>query len=179
MRELYHFSEEPSIEVFVPRAPLAHPKQEPLVWAIDAWHQPMYFAPRDCPRALFWPLPTTSAADHQRFWSYVGDRIVLAIEAAWLERLRTVRIYRYVFPAAGFESLNDAGMYVSRETVVPLRVEPLRPLLEELHDAGVELRVCRSLVPLADAIIRSTLHFSLIRMRNAQGWVDPAQRPQA
>jgi hypothetical protein len=173
---LYHFSEDPTIEVFVPRAPLAKSDAEPLVWAIDAWHQPMYLAPRDCPRALFWPLPTTTPADHERFWSYVSDRMVLAIEAAWLERLRTTQVYRYVLPDDTFESLHDAGMHVSRQTVQPLRVEPLGKLLDELRQAQVELRVCRSLVPLADAIINSSLHFSLIRMRNAQGWVDPALR---
>ena len=36
--------------------------------------------------------------------------------------------------------------------------------------AGVELRICRSLTPLAHAVVASTLHFSLIRMRNAEGW---------
>jgi hypothetical protein len=50
---LYHFSEDPTIKVFAPRAPLAHPDYEPLVWAIDDWHQPMYWTPRDCPRILF------------------------------------------------------------------------------------------------------------------------------
>jgi hypothetical protein len=32
-----------------------------------------------------------------------------------------------------------------------------------------------SLVPLARAISQSTLHFSLIRMRNAEGWADPVR----
>jgi hypothetical protein len=164
---LYHFSEDPSIRVFEPRPPLAHPDAEPLVWAIDAWHQPMYFTPRDCPRVLFWPLPTTTDADRERFWTHVAGRMVVAIEGRWLDRLRATQMYRYVMPDDSFESLNDAGMHVSRATVVPLRVEPLRPLLDELRDAGVELRVCDSLLPLAEAITRSSLHYSLIRMRNA------------
>lgn len=173
---LFHFSEDPTIEVFAPRPPLAHPDKEPLVWAIDEWHQPMYFAPRDCPRVLFWPFHATTQADGDRFWSYVNSRMVLAIEHAWFERLRTVHLYRYVMPEQPFEDLNDAGMFVSRDTIVPLRVEPLRPLLQEIRDAHVELRICRTLAPLADALIQSTLHFSLIRMRNAQGWIDPAER---
>ena len=57
---LYHFSEDPTIERFVPRAPLARPEVEPLVWAIDEWHQPIYFVPRDCPRVCFWPLTSFS-----------------------------------------------------------------------------------------------------------------------
>ncbi len=167
---LYHFSEEPGIDVFVPRPPLAHPEVEPLVWAIDDWHQPMYFVPRDCPRVCFWPLPTTTDADRDRFWSYVSGRMVVAIEAAWLQRLQTVCVYRYRMPDEAFESLNDAGMHVSRQTIRPVEVEALVDLPTRLAEESVELRVCPSLVPLGRAVIRSTLHYSLIRMRNAVGW---------
>lgn len=177
--ELYHFSEDPTIKRFVPRPPLAHPETEPLVWTIDAWHAPMYFMPRDCPRVCGWPLPTTTPEDHARFFSYVSGRMIVAIEAGWLERLHTTRLYRYVMPAASFESLQDAGMHVSRETVVPLRVELVGDLVAALLAVPVELRICASLLPLADALIDSTLHFSLIRMRNARGWVDPAERKTA
>lgn len=168
---LYHFSDNGSIECFVPRPPLAHPEQEPLVWAIDEQHQPMYFVPRDCPRVCFWPLPTSTPEDLDRFWAYVPDRMVIAIEAAWYERLCTTRIYRYHEPDASFQPLqNDAWMYVSRETVVPIDIEPIDNLPQHLLDAGVELRVCSSLVPLGKVIVAATLHFSLIRMRNAKGW---------
>ncbi len=167
---LYHFSEDPNIERFVPRPPLAHPEVKPLVWAIDEWHQPMYLFPRNCPRVFFWPLPTTTPEDIERLFAYVPARMVAAIEAAWFELLCTTRLYRYVMPEAPFQSLQDAGMYVSRETVVPLRIEPLTDLPGHLMQAEVELRVCPSLLPLADAVVNSTLHFSLIRMRNAQGW---------
>jgi hypothetical protein len=173
---LYHFSEDPTIERFVPRAPLALPEAEPLVWAIDEWHSPIYFVPRDCPRACFWPLPTTTPEDYERFFSSVSGRMVIAIEASWLDRLRTTQLYRYLMPEKPFESLHDYGAHVSRQAVVPLGVEPVGDLLTRLAEAEVELRICPSLVPLADAIIQATLHFSLIRMRNAQGWVDPAAR---
>ena len=173
---LYHISEDPTIERFVPRSPLARPEVEPLVWPIDEWHAPMYFVPRDCPRVCGWPLPTTTPEDYERLFAYVNGRMIVAIEARWLERMHTTRLYRYEMPADSFESLNDAGMYVSRETVVPLRVEPVGDLVAALLAVPVELRVCASLAPLADALIASTLHFSLIRMRNAQGWVDPTQR---
>lgn len=175
---LYHYSEDPTIARFVPRAPLAHPDREPLVWALDEWHAPMYLTPRECPRVVFWPIATTSQADRDRWWAGVDDRIVLAIEWAWYDRLQTTQMYRYVLPDDSFESLNDAGMHVSRATVTPLHVEPLGPLLAEIRAAGAELRVCSSLAPLASAIIQTTLHFSLIRMRNAQGWIDPAARPR-
>ena len=92
---LYHFSEDPTITRFVPRPPLARPEVEPLVWAIDDWHAPVYFLPRDCPRVCFWPLPTTTAEDYARFFATVSGRMVIAIESGWLERLRTTRLYRY------------------------------------------------------------------------------------
>ena len=174
---LYHYSEDPSITVFEPRAPLAHSDTEPLVWALDEWHKPMYLTPRDCPRVLFWPLPITTDADLERWWLGVADRIVLAIEAAWFERLRTTTLYRYVLPDDSFHSLNDAGMYVSRSRVVPRTVEQLGNLVDEIRIAQAELRVCGSLVPLGRAIIQTSLHWSLIRMRNAQGWDGPAGSP--
>ncbi len=96
--------------------------------------------------------------------------MVIAIESVWFDRLRTTTIYRYRLPEATFEALDDAWMFVSRQTVVPLAVEALDDLPKQLLDAGVELRICRSLVPLGRAIIQTTMHYSLIRMRNAQRW---------
>jgi hypothetical protein len=145
---LYHFSEDATIERFVPRAPLAHPEHEPLVWAIDAWHAPIYYLPRDCPRIGFWPLPTTTPADRERWFGAASGRMVIAIESAWLDRLRTARLYRYLMPEESFESLHDHGVHVSRQPVVPRRVEPVGDLLEALTAAEVELRICPSLVPL-------------------------------
>jgi hypothetical protein len=34
------------------------------------------------------------------------------------------------------------------------------------------MRVCQSLVPLGKAIRSTSMDFSLVRMRNAQGWSD-------
>jgi hypothetical protein len=52
--------------------------------------------------------------------------------------------------------------------VVPARVELLDDLILELLRRGVELRLIPDLWPLRDAVVASTLQFSLIRMRNAQ-----------
>ncbi len=171
---LYHFSEDPTIERFMPRSPLARPEVEPLVWAIDDWHAPIYFVPRDCPRVCFWPLPTTTPDDYDRWFATVPGRMVIAIESTWLERLRTTALSRYRMPEETFTDIHDHGVHVSQEPVVPLGVEPVGDLLAALADAGVELRVTPSLVPLGRAIIQTTLHFSLIRMRNARGWMESA-----
>jgi len=167
---LYHFSEDASIECFAPRPPLAHPEAEALVWAIDEWHAPVYFLPRECPRVCFWPLPTTTPEDLVRFWTYTMCRMVIAVEWAWIPRIKTTSLYRYTFPEDTFLSLQDHGVHVSRETVVPSTVEQMGDLLDHLEGANVELRVCPSLVLLAETLIPTSLHFSLIRMRNAQGW---------
>src|SRR5438309_11897513 len=115
MGALYHFSEDPDIAVFSPRQPARRPEVQPLVWAIDEWHAPMYFFPRDCPRILFWPLSTTSPEDRAQRWGERDARMVACVEWSWLARIRQVTLYRYTLPAESFEDLDDAGMFVSRE----------------------------------------------------------------
>ena len=167
---LYHFSEDGSIGRFEPRPPLAHPETPPHVWAIDAWHSPLYFLPRDCPRVCFWPLPTTTREDLDGFWAQASGRIVIAIEARWVDRAKTARLYRYAFSEASFVSVEDHGVHVSPAAVEPISVEPMGDLLARIIEAGVELRICPSLVPLAKAVMKTSLHWSLIRMSNAAGW---------
>jgi len=134
---LYHFSEDPTIREFVPRAPLAHPDWEPLVWAIDAWHAPIYYVPRECPRVCFWPLPTTTPEDRERWFGHVPARMVVAIESVWLERLRTTQLYRYVMSAASFTRLcEDEADYGAH-----VRGELLDLLAEDLSE-GCSLQCC-------------------------------------
>jgi hypothetical protein len=166
--EVYHYSEDPTISEFVPRPSRLG---KPLVWAIDAEHAPLYELPRDCPRVCYWPLPSSSDEDLDRWWSHVAGRKVIAIEAAWLERVQGTLLYRYVFEVGqGFEPLHDHGVHACAQPVQPLAVEPMGDLLACQMLGGVELRICQSLVPLGRAIIKSSLHYSLIRMRNATGW---------
>lgn len=170
--QLYHFSEEPGIRCFEPRPPLARPEIEPLVWAIDEWHAPMYFFPRECPRACFWPEPTTSDADRERWFGAIAAKMVIAIESAWLTRIRETTLYRYTMPPDGFVA-NDlnAGHFISRAVVEPLAaVEPVGDLLDALIAANVELRVTPRLGPLWRAVVASTLAFSGTRLRNAAGF---------
>ena len=179
---LFHFSEDPAIEVFEPR-PVRVPAERPpgrdwlngpLVWAIDAWHAPMYYFPRDCPRVLLWRTPRTTTADLDHWWR--GDRsrrMQAHVEAAWLERLRSTPIYRYVFAPDGFEHLEDAGMCVCRAAVRPLAVEPVGDLLAALEAANVELHVMADLLPLK-GVWQSSVYASGIRLRNAAGWTEPA-----
>jgi hypothetical protein len=175
---LYHFSEDPDIIRFEPRAPLERPHIEPMVWAIDEWHAPMYFLPRDCPRACFWPADDTADADRTRWFGDVGARMVIAIEAAWLPRVRSTVLYRYTMPPASFV-LNDAvaGHYVAYNGMDPLSVEPVGDLLEAMAAAGAHLRAMPGLGALWHGIVTSTLAFSGTRLRNAVGY--PEEFPPA
>ena len=96
------------------------------------------------------------------------------VEWAWFERLKTGVIHRYDLPPETFESLKDAGMWVSRAPVTPLGRETLTDLPAALAEAGVELRLVESLVPFKD-VWASSLHASGIRLRNAQGWLEAGQ----
>jgi hypothetical protein len=161
---LFHVSEEPGIERFEPRpSPYV---DEPVVWAIDAERLRNYLLPRDCPRVTYHAGPQTNAADAERFLG--ASPAVVAVESAWLERLRSCRLYCYHLPPATFECLDEcAGYFVSRRAVVPAQVQVVEDVLAALLSRGVELRFLTDLWPLRDAVLSSTLRFSLIRMRNA------------
>jgi hypothetical protein len=161
---VFHVSEDGGIKTFEPRA--AKPGDEPLVWAIDDERLRNYLVPRDCPRVTYYAGPATSDGDRVRFLG--PDRAVMAIERSWLDRLRTSRLYCYHLPQETFHCADAcAGYFVSRVRVTPARVEVIDDTLTALLDRGVELRIVSSLWPLRDAVVASTLQFSLIRMRNA------------
>jgi hypothetical protein len=161
---LFHVSEEPGIERFEPRpSPYA---DGPVVWAIDAERLRNYLLPRDCPRVTYYAGPGTAAADVERFLG--SSPAVIAVEGAWLERLRSCRLYRYHLPPETFECLDEcAGYFVSRRPVVPAQVQVIEDVLAALLSGGVELRFLPDLWPLRDAVVSSTLRFSVMRMRNA------------
>jgi hypothetical protein len=171
--KLYHYSEDPAISVFHPHiAKTSRIRHEAYVWTIGEWHSPMYYVPRDCPRACFWAGERTTAVDRDRWLHGLEPRFVMAVEAGWLDRIRSTVLYRYEMPSEKFTPrLDDSGHYVCRETVVPLRVEPMRDLLGAIVAEGVEIRVVSRLGPMWRRVHQeSTLHFSGTRLRNAVGY---------
>jgi hypothetical protein len=154
---LWHVSEDATIERFVPL--------EELVWAIDTRHLPLYWFPRDCPRATFWATSETSDDDVERWLDGDRTRRVHVIESAWLERMRATRVVAYRLPESGFEP--EDRFWVTRETVEPLELVELGDLLARHAEARIELRVAPALYPLWDSVVASTLDFSGIRLRNA------------
>jgi Family of unknown function (DUF6886) len=175
--ELFHFSDDPRIEVFEPRPvriPASRsPEREwlngPLVWAIDRPHSILYLFPRDCPRIVIWPTERTTDEDRSKWIGSSSAGAVAFIEAGWLDRVRAGEIYRYEMPADTFENTQDAGMWVSRMAVRPNRMETLAALDRCLSAEGVELRSLDRLTALKP-VWDSTLHASGIRLRNAMNW---------
>jgi hypothetical protein len=165
---LSHFSEEPNIAVFEPRK-LGYRMDEPAqVWAIDEFHAPHYYFPRDCPRVCIWTQGDTTDEDLQRYFGHSITRRMVAVETGWLERIRSSTIYRYIFDREEFELYEqNAGYYTSTRTVRPVAVEKLEDLLGSLAALDIEVRITPSLKPLKDAIPSSTVNYSMIRMNNA------------
>lgn len=166
---LYHFSEEPDIEVFKPRQ-LSYRMDEPAqIWTIDEFHAPHYYFPRDCPRICIWADQETSEQNLERFFRQTSKPHIIAIESKWFVNLTRTVLYQYEFEPEGFHLYEEnAGYYTSFEEQKPVNVIKLTLLHEQIFSLGIELRVTPSLQPLREDILRSGLgSFSMIRMKNA------------
>jgi hypothetical protein len=129
----------------------------------------MYLFPRDCPRILIWPTDDTTCRDRRAWFGDGSCRMIAYIEQKWFEALKQTRLYRYELPTGGFQSLEDAGMWVSRLGVEPIQMEVIDNLPVALGDCGVQLRVTPSLASLRN-VWNTSLHVSGIRLRNAASW---------
>lgn len=166
---LYHVSDAPDIRVFEPRAGGQGFEDEAVVWAVDEEHLPNYLLPRDCPRVTFSAGAAVAPEDVERLLCGTTARRVIAVESGWLARVREERLWVYEFDPAPFVLADEiAGYYVSREAVEPVSTTEIDDILRELAGHDVELRVMPSLWKLRDAVVDSTVAYSIIRMRNAQ-----------
>jgi len=167
---LYHFSEDPNITIFEPRFIEGREDPHPFVWAIDEEHSVNYFFPRDCPRIIYSRTERLNEDDKVRFFSNTSSKTVITVESAWLERINQTTLYKYTFKDDSFDLMDEiAGYYVSKQPIIPLQVEPVVNMVEEILKRQVELRFTPNLYALRNSIIGSTLDdFSIIRFRNAQ-----------
>ena len=156
---LWHVSEDATIQRFEPR--------DGRVWAIDTRHLPLYWFPRDCPRATFWAVGETTDEDVDRWLSGDRSRRVHVVEPEWLDRLRATRVVAYRMPVEPFDVVEDNRFYVASTTVEPLELVELGDLLARHARARIELRIAPGLLDLWDEVVDSTLDFSGIRLRNA------------
>lgn len=151
-------SEDASIVRFEPR--------EGRVWAIGTRLLPLYWFPRDCPRACLWADAGTTARDVERFLADDRERRVHVVEPPWLARMRGQRVVAYRMPEDTFVE-NDDRFWISAEPVEPLELVELGNLVERHVAAGIELRLHDDLLRLWSEVISSTLGYSGIRLRNA------------
>ena len=165
VERIYHVSETAGIARFEPRADA---EGRLRVWAIGESRLHNYLLPRDCPRVTYYANDTTSIDDRRAFFTVSDTQSVVAIERSWLPTLLNVQLHIYEFAALDFV-LEDAiaAYYVSTRSVAPISYRVVAHPLTELCARDVELRVLSSLWPLRDAVVASSLGFSIIRMRNA------------
>lgn len=166
---LFHISDQAGIEIFEPRTPSrADIPQNPIVWAVDEAHVQNYLLPRDCPRVTFFAGEQTTEADAATFFGPSGAVHVIAVEAAWISRIKSCHLTRYEFAPGPF-TLQDAtaGYWISEKAVPPIAEILIDDLLSELLSYDIELRIMPSLWPLCETVGHSTLEYSAIRMRNA------------
>jgi hypothetical protein len=152
-------SENDSIARFEPR--------EGKVWAIGTRLLPLYWFPRECPRATFWADSGTSDSDVERYLGGARSGRVHAVEPEWLPRLRTTRVIAYRLPEQAFVE-NEDRFWIAAEPVEPLELVELGDLIARHETAGIELRIEADLPRFWDEVIGSTLGFSGIRLRNAR-----------
>jgi hypothetical protein len=165
---LWHFSEDPALDRFRPHVPASNPTAPPLVWAVDTRHAPMFWFPRDCPRGCIWSVSTTTPADRERFFGQSAARRVHVIESAWLDRVRTCRLYAYRLPTGAFRPHDEVGGYwvTDREVDAAERIV-VDDVLARHAAAGIELRITPSIWPFWRRAAESTVEFSGSRLRNA------------
>ena len=163
--KLFHVSEEPDISRFSPRYSPRIDKS--VVWAISENKLVNYMFPRDCPRIAYSAGKDTSKTDKKHFLAC--SQQVIAIEALWYERATTTMLYLYELPASAFNLFDSiAGYYTTERIVTPIHKHIINAPIKELLSKKIELRIMPCLWQLYDAVVNSTLEFSIIRMKNAR-----------
>ncbi|MBD0382532.1 DUF6886 family protein [Paenibacillus sedimenti] len=167
---LYHFSEEPDIELFVPRVKANRTDMPPVVWAIDQKHEFTFYFPRDCPRIVYTRSEGISAEDEVKFFGLSKSDTIITVETGWYKIINETTLYRYMLPGDDFQLFDEtAGYYIAEQTIEPLSVDPIHNLIEKLIAMNIEIRFTPNLYPLRDAILNSTLkNFGIHRFQNAR-----------
>lgn len=170
-KRLYHISETSHINRFDPRPSPSYFEEitGDVVFAVTGNRLHNYLLPRDCPRVTWYVGSRTTNDDRLRFAGNTSAVFFIAVESEWYQRMQETTLYCYELPAESFTLLDaNAGYYISYQPVVPIATRCIEDILTELLSRNIELRFVPSLIQLADDISQSSLHFSLIRMRNAK-----------
>jgi hypothetical protein len=168
---LYHISDKPGIKRFDPR-PAPHPSARQkglMVWAVDFEHLHNYLLPRNCPRVTFFAAPNSDPEDVKRLMGGTSVKHIVAIEAGWLTEIQKKCLYRYEFDPKGFTLVDKvAGYWISRKPAIPMAEIKMDNILVALLEHDVELKIMPSLWKLREAVINSTLGYSIIRMNKSK-----------
>lgn len=164
---LFHVSEEPNIDKFIPRIPYREDmdKSKGLVWALTEPAIPNFLTPRDCPRVGYRVNDDTTKEDVSKFFTS-SSRHCVAIEYDWHVKMLETTLFIYEFDITNFYP--GGGFYVSEQTEVPISVTKYEDLYDELFKRNVEVRILNNLWELGEAIQKSSLTWSLCRMANAK-----------
>jgi len=171
-KRVFHISEEAGIGLFEPRPSPSFFSEITggVVFAIEERLLHNYLLPRDCPRVTYYVGDNTTQEDKQTFFGESNAEFVVVVESGWYERIKNTTLYCYELSLDGFVLLDEcAGYYISYQAVEPVSVQPVNDIIAELLKRKVELRFTPSLLKIAEAVVTSTLNFSVIRMRNAAG----------
>jgi len=167
---LYHFSEDDSIKIFVPKENQNRPNFPAVVWAIDEEHEFSYYFPRDCPRIVLRRDEMTTDQQMQLFFNNTTAKIIVTVESDWYTRISKQTLFRYSFEDESFELFDKtAGYYISHQVVEPITVQIYGDLIERLIQKGIELRFTTNLYPLREVILTSDFKgFGIHRFNNAK-----------
>jgi len=166
---LFHFSEDDSIKIFVPKEQQNRPGFPSVVWAIDEEHEFTYYFPRDCPRIVCRRDEATAEQHLNLFFNHTAANTIVTVESDWYSRISKQIIFRYCFDDEGFRLFDKtAGYYISPQVVEPKSVDTYENLIERLIQKGIELRLTTNLYPLREAILASDFKgFGIHRFNNA------------
>lgn len=169
--KLFHISEEPDIKVFRPRpSPQVYDSiKGDVVFAISEELLHNYLLPRDCPRVTYYRGTETSEEDVKKFFGNSKANYIVNIEEDRKERIENAVLYKYEMPLENFILLDKiAGYYITYKEVIPQSMEIVKDLYKELDKRKVELRFNHDLYKIAKNVKKSSLNFSIIRLRNAK-----------
>ena len=144
--------------------------KEDAVFAISENLLHNYILPRNCPRVTYYATEKTTGNDRAKFFGKSTADYIIIVESGWYRCISETTLYCYELPIDCILLLDYcAGYYVSFNPVNPLAVKRVNDIMEELTGrTNIELRFTPSLISIADEVIKSTLSYSLIRMRNAK-----------
>jgi hypothetical protein len=167
---LYHFSEDDSIEIFIPQEKQNRPDFPAVVWAIDEEHAFTYFFPRDCPRIVLRKSDDTSEKNLELFFGNTTADTIVVVENEWFTKISDQKLYRYSFNDENFQLFDKtAGYYISHHIVEPIKVDVVTDLIQRLINKGVELRFTPNLNPLREMILASDFKgFGIHKFNNAK-----------